>query len=271
MFEDLDELATDDLALLLGIGNAGEGLEKSPRGKVDLRVALQILAWHVNPFDRRVVGDDLVKRPLPDEDRLRGRHLVERLAIDIAMPDTVEAPGHDNLFVRAFIRQYLGESCEIVLVARHRRTGPVRQHPFHRGDKMAGQQDRAQGRMQVWVDEAGHQHVVLELPVDPVRMVFEPRRKRLERARLNDPAIAHCNGRGFRLGLVHRDDFAGGEDCDLGHVHFFPADSGSKMRVAEHPDDLGFDFPGVAAPVTARGRELETVAGLKKDFLPVDA
>ena len=85
-------------------------------------------------------------------------------------------------------------------------------------DPLAGQQARHHRRVDVWVDEARQDHRVGEAIVDDMFVAGEPRLQRLERADLDNAAVAHRNGSGLGQRRVHRVDPGCGEDGDHGRV-----------------------------------------------------
>ena len=172
------------------------GLVEPPGFRIDLLVARQLVPVQAHPVDGGVVGDNLVERALPDEDRPGLRDAVERPPVDRAVPDLVIAPGDQRLAGIGDLRVDRLEAVEIGVVALDRRGHSAGQPPFHRRDEVAGQQDRRQRRMQMRVDETRHQHAVAERVVDPVRMRVQPGLQRFERADLDNPVAAHRNGCG---------------------------------------------------------------------------
>ena len=58
--------------------------------------------------------------------------------------------------------------------------------------------------MEVWVDEARHEHVIGEPVIYPVVAVAQPRGHGVEPTRFEDEAIANGNGFDAWIGRIHR-------------------------------------------------------------------
>ena len=108
------------------------------------------------------------------------------------------APGDERLRRIGHLGVDFRQPVEIGVVALDRRGDPAGQPPFHRRDEMAGEQNRRQRRVQVRIDEAGHEHMVPERVVDPVRVRVQPRAQGFGRADLDDAVASHGDSRGNR-------------------------------------------------------------------------
>ena len=122
-------------------GQRKTGLKKAAAGNFNLRVTVEFVSIQSHPIDRGIVGDDLVKRALPDDDWPFCRNSVERLAIDVAVPDFVEAPGDKRCAGIGHAGLDVLQPVQVGVVSTHRCCSPVRQSPLHRCNEMAGQQN----------------------------------------------------------------------------------------------------------------------------------
>ena len=156
-------------------GDREPGLVKATLAEIDLVVALHHRPISANPVDRGIVGDDLVERALPDDDRTCRRDVVQDLPIDLAVPDLMVTPGDQRLarVSEAFLD--LLEPVDVGVVAMNRGAHPVGQLPLGSCDEVTRQENSSERRMQVRIDEAGHQDVIAERRVDAVRVSVQPR------------------------------------------------------------------------------------------------
>ncbi len=111
----------------------------------------------------------------------------------------------------------LGDSVEQAFSIADRWDLLPRQAPLHCAGEVHRKEDRRHRRVEMGVDETGHDHVVPERVVDFVREPLQPRAHGLERADLQNPPVPNGDRRCRRQRGLHGANPLGEEDRDLGH------------------------------------------------------
>ena len=166
-------------------------------------MTLQIGFVQFHPAHRGIVDHQGMEAAMPDDHRPFAGNAIDPLALHLAMPDGMVAPGKERLLRIAHAVFDLHQAVDEGVLPAHRGHLLPRQFPVHGGDEMHRQQQRRHGGMQMRIDEAGHDDLVREAFVDGVRMCLQPGAEAFQAADFDDPVAAHRHRRGQRQRRVH--------------------------------------------------------------------
>ncbi len=131
---------------------------------------------------------------------------VEILAGEGAVPELVVAPGEEERFGVGKLGLCLAEPGEVFVTVPGRLDGPAGQLPVLDGDHLDRQAERSQKRVEVLLDQAGHEYLAGEPLVEGDGAVGEGLLHLFERADGQDPVAGHGDCRGRRVGGLHGQD-----------------------------------------------------------------
>jgi hypothetical protein len=144
-----------------------------------------------------------------DVDRARRRNRVQVLACDLAVPESVIAPGGKEGAVALVGGKEFLQAGQVGGAPVGRGDLPPRQVPGFRRDPDGVQQHGAEERVHVRVDKARQHNLVGQRVVDCVRVQVEPGAEGLQRPHFEDAPVAHCHRGGCRQAGIHRDNLLG--------------------------------------------------------------